>query len=118
MATFSTTSRGKIKWEAPPQEASVSVKSAKELLIADDYKLLIADGHYLTIQSLIEGIAWSGAEKSTRNHWPAQRNTAAMLDIGGYALDIGSGYSLQVGDPDYSSSTEWTKPNRTGSWQW
>lgn len=110
MATFTTVSKNRLSWTAPPpSEASAE---AYELLIADGFYLDIG-GFKLTITPANAPIQYTFTSKNSVT-WPSS-NTTAGAD---QHLDIGAGYNLLVSD-DYKliidparSGTNWTLYNK------
>lgn len=116
MANFTTISRGKLKWQAPPQ-SDVSAGQAYELIIGDTHKLNIGSGFNLVVQSEIAQIQWTKPSKSVPNTWSARvTSRTSFLNIGGgYNLLINDTNQLEIGD---LGSTAWSNSSKSNSYKW
>jgi len=109
MGTFTTVSKKKIAWPAPPPVEVVG--EAYELLISDDYKLDIGGGFNLTIKPAATTIQYTHIDK-TKNTWPEP------LVQTSYHLDIGNGFNLLIDDTNKliintsRPETKWTPLTR------
>ena len=90
MADFTTLSRRKLNWEAPPQVEQSG--QAFDLLIADGFYLDIGDGFHLTAQSATTDVEWTHTGRS-KIKWPAP-----VVTLDDFYLDIGDGFNLLIND--------------------
>lgn len=120
MATFTTVTKRKALWEAPPPEEVTG--EAYELLIGGGFKLNIGSGYNLTIQPGTVSIQWTNTNKvGGKNLWPTFVNPDTFLDIGnGYNLLIQDGHKLLIGDGnlDKVPGDIWTNVSRNSKVQY
>ena len=108
MAVFTTLTKQKLSWPAPP--LAEITRTAYEFLISDSYKLDVG-GYYLTIQpASVETVYTTTPKASNGLSWtsPSSEVTDVFFEItDGYNLLISDSYKLII-DPA-RGETIWTK---------